>query len=50
MDVCLQARIAIQVVVLGDALAVREDLRSLGVFFGGDVPVYPSSSNNGMYT
>ena len=37
MDIGLQARIAIQVVVLGDALAVREDLGSLGVFVRGDV-------------
>ncbi len=33
----LQARIAVQVVVLCDSLAVREDFRALGVLFGGDV-------------
>ena len=37
MDVGLQACIAIQVVMLGDALAVREDLGSLGVFIRRDV-------------
>ncbi len=37
MDVGLQARVAIQVVVLGDALTVREDLGALGVFIRGDV-------------
>ena len=33
----LQAGVAVEVVVLGDAPAVREDLRALGVFFGGHV-------------
>ena len=37
MHVGLQARIAIQIVVLGDALAMRKDLGSLGVFVRGDV-------------
>ena len=33
----LQAGVAVQVVVLGDAPAVRQDLRALGVLLGGDV-------------
>ena len=37
MHVGLQAGVAIQVVVLGDAPAVREDLGALGVFLAGDV-------------
>ena len=37
MHIGLQARVAVQVVVLGDALAVREDLGALGVFLRGDV-------------
>jgi hypothetical protein len=37
MHISLQACIAVQVVVLGDAPAVRKNLGALGVFFGGDV-------------
>ena len=37
MYVGLQARFAVQIVVLGDAPAVREDLRALGVLLRGDV-------------
>lgn len=36
-DLGLQAGVAVQVVVAGDALTVREDLRTLGVFLGRHV-------------
>ena len=37
-DLGVQAGVAVEVVVFGDAPAVREDLRALGVLLGRDVP------------